>query len=212
MKLNKIAFLILLLPLFCFAKEPTHTSAEETPYPYTPWYTGPLIASGGVTLDKGLINIQPYLHIKDTFGRYDKAFAQQASTDTVHAEFYLQFGLTHWMDIAFDFNYFYKRQTGEKSADIADTFVEISFQLLRGVEHTPIPWIRFLYEVNLPTGKYEKLNPNKDGIDASGTGTFDNMFKLAIAKTVYWMPTHPMNWRFNAAYTYAPKTKVKGFN
>lgn len=203
MKLKLSIIFLLLIPCFIFAQRD-----------YKPWYTGPLLALDGDNLEKGKINIQPYLYFRDANGVFNKAWGHQAisSTFTFHTELDFQAGLTKWLDITFIAQSYYKDKEGEKTFEVGDTSVRLGFQLLKEEIYTAIPSIRFMLEESFPTGKYKNLNPKKLGIDSSGSGSFETIFGFLFEKEVYWFESHPINLRLNATYTYSSKARVKNFN
>lgn len=204
MKIFRYIFVFLLfIPCFIFALKT-----------YQPWYTGPLIASDGSNLAPGFVNVQPYLFFKDTYGEYNKAWGHHSnpSTFTFKAEMYFQTGITKWLDVAIIANSFFKEKEGKTAFDVGDTSVEFGLQLLRGKDLTAIPYVRLIIEEVFPTGKYNNLNPTKEGIDATGSGSYETIFNLIFQKTVFWFTNHPIRWRTNAAYTYSTKVSVKNFN
>ncbi|NGX62968.1 MAG: hypothetical protein KR126chlam6_00372, partial [Candidatus Anoxychlamydiales bacterium] len=181
---------------------------------YIPWYTGPLIADNANNIGKGLVNIQPYLFFRDTPGAFNKAWGQQSIGDTFTFQPYveLQGGITTWFDITAEAQAFYKDKSGTKSFEVGDTSVKLGFQLLKEKDFTAIPSIRVTVIESFPTGKYKNLNPNKLGIDASGSGSYETIANLLIGKVVYWFKAHPIRWRINAGYTHSVKTRIKNLN
>ncbi|NGX34434.1 MAG: hypothetical protein K1060chlam1_00787 [Candidatus Anoxychlamydiales bacterium] len=203
MNLKLFVIFLLFFPCLIFAQRE-----------YAPWYTGPLLADNGTNTAKGKVNIQPYLFFRDTNGVYNKSWGHQSapSTFTFHSQLELEAGLTKWLDIKFIGNALYKDKEGEKSFEVGDTNVEIGIQLLRDKMFTMIPAIRLTIAENFPTGKYKNLNPNKLGIDASGSGSYETLFGFVLEKVVYWFESHPIRYRINPTYTYSTKVSVKNFN
>lgn len=203
MKLRFIIIFLMLIPCFIFAQRA-----------YIPWYTGPLIADDGANLDKGLVNIQPYLYFRDTPGVYSKAWGHhaEASSFTFHAQLGLQFGITTWLDCTLYGQTFYKEKEGKDDFDIGDTGVKFGLQFLRGEDFRDIPYIRLTIQENFPTGRYNNINPSKSSIGSTGSGSYETIFDFILEKTVYWFESHPISWRFNSSYTYSSKVSVKNFN
>ena len=89
----KYLFFLLFIPFFLFAK------LED------PWYTGPLITPSAHNLDPGLYNIQPYIFVLDTFGRYNRAWKREhfkVDIITVNLSLSFQRGLLDWLDATLD--------------------------------------------------------------------------------------------------------------
>ncbi|NGX32643.1 MAG: hypothetical protein K1060chlam4_00693 [Candidatus Anoxychlamydiales bacterium] len=203
MKLKLFVVFLLFLPCLIFADRA-----------YAPWYTGPLLADNGTNTAKGMIDIQPYLYFRDTNGVYNKSWGHGAtpSAFTFHAQLEFEAGITKWFDIKFIGNALYKDKEGKKSFEVGDTTVELGFQLLRDKIYTITPAIRLTLIGSFPTGKYKNLNPNKLGIDSSGSGSYETIFGFVVEKVVYWFDSHPIRFRLNPTYTYSPKVSVKNFN
>lgn len=203
MKLKVFIVFLLFLPCLIFAERA-----------YAPWYTGSLLADNGTNTAKGMINLQPYLYFRDTNGIFNKAWGVQSidSTFTFHSELDFEAGLTNWLDIKFVGNALYNEKDGDRFFKVGDTTVEIGIQLLRDKIYTAIPAIRLTYIESFPTGKYKNLNPDKAGIDATGSGSYESIFGFVIEKVVYWFEKHPIRFRLNPTYTYSPKVRVKNFN
>ncbi len=66
---------------------------------------------------------------------------------------------------------------------------------------------------NIPTGRYEKLNRKKNGVDATGSGVYFTGFSLNVSKVFWWMSTHPFAWRLSMTYDIPTiRAQVQGFN
>jgi len=201
----KIFILILLLSIPCY------NFAQRA---YEPWYTGPLIASSGSNLDKGLVNIQPYLYFRNTFGEYNKAWGHHStpSTFTFKAEIDFQAGISRWLDFTFVAQSFYKKKEKKETFAVGDIGAKFGIQLLREKDFTAIPYIRLTIQEVFPTGRYNNLDPNKHVIESTGSGSFETVFNFIVMKTVYWFENHPISFRLNASYTYSTDVTVKNFN
>ncbi|NGX56653.1 MAG: hypothetical protein K1060chlam5_00896 [Candidatus Anoxychlamydiales bacterium] len=203
----KIKYLCILLILLI-----TTIKANET-IEY-PWYTGPLITYSAENLEKGLVNIQPYLHFRDTYGEFNKSWGYKSlpSTFTFKPTINLQFGLTKYLDVTFLMIGYYKEKSKEKAVEYGDTTVTFGIQLLRQEKNTYKPSIRLTLAETFPTGKYKNLNPNKLGIDASGSGSYETTFSLNLSKIAYFFENHPISFRLNLNYLLPSNAKVRGFN
>ena len=203
----KLLFVFFILPTLIFSK----TGGREE---LDPWYTGPLIAGSATNLKQKMTNIQYYQHIMNTYGMYHQTYAHSSRPDVLnfHEEFFIQYGILNDLNISGDFNFTYTHEGKENNFHMADTMMKLYFQLLRGKQNSVIPYINFTYCLVLPTGKYKNLNPEKNGIDASGGGSFSSNFGLNFQKLVRWFKNHPISFRLNLDYTYSPQVSVEGFN
>jgi hypothetical protein len=179
---------------------------------YTPWYTGPILATSAYNLDPGSFNVQPYLYVLDSYGFYQSSWSMKktATTLSINPTCYLQTGITKWMDITVNIQALYKKEKSNDSLGYADTNVQLGFQLLR--ENHVQPALRLLISELFPTGKYQKLSSHKNGVDSRGSGSYHTIFGLCASKVLYWLDSHPMQVRLNANYSLPTNVSVKGFN
>ncbi len=203
--MKKILLSMLIFPLLCFSTEKKG---------YDPWYTGPILADSAKTLSYGQFYVQPYLYVLDSTGRYNTAWGHQSGSDelSTQIEVQLQIGLIDWMDITFDAYGGYNKESNKEALVFGDSSVKLGFKLLKDKKGSWEPNIRFVIREYFPTGRYQKLNPDKYGIDASGTGAYETDFGLRASKIVYWLTWHPMKFTFNIDYKIPTKVDVKGFN
>ena len=145
---------------------------------FDPYYTGPLLAPG-VTIPKpGHFAVQPYLFVTDTYGRYDdKGRAHSIpNIDTITGSFIGFAGLTDWMGLQLSAAYTYNRQRGNSASDWEDTSLTLLFPLIREAPYRP--GMLLGVRETFPTGKYQNLNPDKGGQDATGVGAYQTSFFL----------------------------------
>jgi hypothetical protein len=191
-------FLIFPFLIFC-----QNTSEKRA---YEPWYTGPLISTGPNNISPGELYIQPYLYYNEL---YNKA---SGNTFNFITQLLFQAPLNKWLDITIALTGTYNQRKHQSAFEFADTSVSLGFQLLKGNDFTSIPSIRLKIYENFPTGKYNNLNPNKLGVDISGSGTYETGIALIIGKTSYWFKNHPINWTIDSTYFISSSAKVKNLH
>lgn len=179
---------------------------------FDPYYTGPLITPSANNLYAQQWFFQPYVFVTDAFARYDSSWHHHSVEDTitVNPSAFIQYGLTNYFDLTLILNAFYNKKHHQKSFKYGDTGLELGIQLLRAKKDTWIPAIRLLIKESFPTGKYEKLNPYKKGVDSSGSGSYETSFYLNIAKTVCLI--NPVAFRISLGCTIPTDVNVKEFN
>lgn len=179
---------------------------------FNPWYAGPLITGSAHTLDPGLFNMQPYLYVIDNYGRYNTHRDSVDIPDLVQVNpvIYLQTGIYKGFDITIGPGYIYNKQKGVSSSGFADFPVSLGIQIIN--ERPYIPAVRVVITETFPTGKYDELNPSKNGLDAIGAGSYQTNFSLNFGKVVWWISTHPIALRFSMNFKIPSKVHVKGFN
>lgn len=181
---------------------------------FDPWYTGPLLTGSGNNVDKGMVNIQPYLFFNKIYGVYDQDwdFQKRTTIKSINPSLWFQYGLLDWLDFTVVPQAFYNKIKDESSFNWGDTLTLFGIQLLKMKDCTPQPSVRLLLRELFPTGKYQRLNPHKLGTDISGGGSYQSQVGLYMSKVVYWFPCHPIDLRVNFLYTYAAPVHIHGFN
>lgn len=228
---------LLFLPLFTlckavFGQENTDQNYTEPPPPqvveqqlesaerefneakkmFNPWYAGPLLTPSAHVLPPGSFLIQPYLFLTNNYGKFDRHGESHhiPHIHTIVGTSLFQFGIIKWMDGLINVQWIRNRQKGHCSNGFGDMSASLGFQL---IEETPyVPALLFGVKETFPTGRYQKLNPKKGGIDAIGAGSYQTTFSLNTSKVIWWISTHPMAMRFSLNYDIFSDVHVKGFN
>ncbi len=187
---------------------------EENWADFIPWYTGPNITISATNIPPGQVNINPYFILDDNFGSYNNNWhAKKTSTLLKSNHFWLiEYGITELFDVVIKPSVYYNIKKGSHYFGFDDFSARINLQALLQVPGSWEPSIRFMFQENFPTGKYNKLNPDKHSTDATGSGSFNSIFGLNMEKTVYWIKAHPMRWRINISYSFPTSVHVEGFN
>ena len=179
---------------------------------FNPWYAGPLLTGSAHTLDPGLYNQQPYLFVFDNYGIYSKSGHSRPIHDlvVVNPVYIAQTGIVKGWDLSATLQGFYNKQRGKDSVGFGDLPIAFGIALL---QETPyLPAIKLGLSETFPTGKYRRLNPNNNGLDATGSGSYITTFTLNLSKVVWWITLHPMSFRASLNYKLPSKVHVKGFN
>jgi hypothetical protein len=233
MKKQPLLLALLLTPLFLFAevaKTPTK-SQPITPLStidaqlaqaqkdfeiakgmFNPWYAGPLLTPGAHNVPPGFFNFQGYVFAQDTYARFDKNGSSKSIPTlwTVQPVAIFQAGLTSWLDFTLIGQAFYNHQSGQSATNIGDTSVQLGVQLIPESAYRPA--VRLVIAESFPTGKYQKLNPKKLGLDSTGSGSYKTTISLNSSKVVWWFLLHPMNFRLSLNYTIPSMVHVERFN
>ncbi|MBN2479785.1 MAG: hypothetical protein JXA94_06120 [Parachlamydiales bacterium] len=206
MSLKKLilSFGLLLIPFFSFAV------CEK----YESWFCGPFVADSASNADKGMTAPSFYLYYVMSNAVYDNNWnkVDVPNTKTIIPELSLQFGMTTWLDITFDGSINSAKNKDSKATHWRDVSVKLGFQLLKEKTDTSIPSLRFVIKEIFPTGKYQNLNPEKNFIDSSGTGSYITMLGLNASKVLNLFNCHLLKLVGNIQYYIPSNVHVDSIN
>jgi hypothetical protein len=180
---------------------------------FSPWYTGPLITGSASMVPPKQIMLQPYLYFTINYAAFNahRRSVSTPNTYVLNPVLVIQTGITSWMDITTVPQGYFRWSQGEFGDGFGDLPVQLGFPL---VQETPyIPKVKLLVGETFPTGKYQHLNPNKLGLDASGQGAFQTVIALNMTKVFWWFELHPLSTRLGTNIS-IPNNKiaVHGYN
>lgn len=201
----------LTLSMICIGKD---LISDET-VPFEPLYAGTLLAFYPQNADPGRVSVQPFLFINTELGVYTDSWHLQHFKHKNEIEQLLlvvETGITKNFDIALGLTGFAAQSHGGNSWLYGDTRVYLGMQVTRDQKESWIPDIRFVFGESFPTGKYDHLNPQKNGSDIAGTGSYDTTILFVTRKIFYTFPKHPYNFNLNLFYIVSTTTRVRGFN
>ncbi|MFS8562817.1 MAG: hypothetical protein LVR00_00150 [Rhabdochlamydiaceae bacterium] len=189
--------------------------AEIIDEQHEPLYAGTILAFYAQNAASGRLAFQPYFFATRQYGLYNNDWAgpkQKHSSDQLSLLLALETGITEYIDFTLDLYGAYSHFNQHHSWIFGDTTTLLGFQILRDQKKTTTPDFRILIGETFPTGKYEYLNPHKNGTDSLGNGAYATSLIIVLAKTFYWAHTHPINFNINFYYIFSSLTKVHGFN
>ena len=100
---------------------------------------------------------------------------------------------------------------GQSPTSLQDTTVLLGFQVANDQKESWVPDIRIDLQEVFPTGTYQKLTPNKLGIDATGEGSFQTGPVLIVQK-MFYPGNNFLALKFSIAYLFPTSVSVTGFN
>lgn len=147
-----------------------------------PWLIGTLLSLVPTVIPAGYVDIEPFFPVSDAFGYYDAHWHShsQPSVITTAPLFFFQAGLTDRINFIITPQAINNRTKGRSSTHFGDLLAGFAFQLLQSKEQEWPPSILLLVSEIFPTGKYEKLSPNKLNTDVSGEGVFATQLSLVF--------------------------------
>lgn len=180
---------------------------------FRPWYTGPLFATPAENVSPGHLEVQPYFFYINTFAEYDnhRCSVSVTETNTIQILSLFETGITKWLDVAVIPKGTWNWRDYQHAGAFNDLTGIVGFQIYRETPY--IPSIRFTVGELFPNGKFERLDLNKEGIDAGGAGAYQTIFTLILGKVFWQIPIHPIRVRMVSAYQFPNhRVHVKSFN
>ncbi|MDR3623730.1 MAG: hypothetical protein P4L16_01155 [Chlamydiales bacterium] len=181
---------------------------------YKPWFTGTVIAFQASMIEVGKINVQPYLPVQLSHEKYTSNWGLQKEPFflAVVPYTFLSTGLTEKMDIVFTLQATYNRTEGRDYIHFGDQSIMLEFLLMSQDDKSLKPSVVFAIQETFPTGKYQRLDPNKLLADWTGNGAFVSLAAIFVQKQFLLPNKHLLNVYANLFYAYPLKVHVNGFN
>ncbi len=175
---------------------------------FIPWYTGPLITGSANNVPARKVNVQIYLYNTIQYAAFNKhrKSINVPNIYTINPLLLVQRGLNDWLDFTVIGQGFFKWRKNQYTSQFGDTTTSFGFQLVTQTQHRPS--VRFIIGEVYPTGKYQHLKANKNGIDGTGAGAFQTSLGLNVSKIFWWSKLHPVNLRLATSYA-IPDARVK---
>lgn len=173
---------------------------EALGMPY-PWFTGPLLNKGAIVVNQGVWDLFP----EGTTFKYPGERLWRGSGQSVY-------GITNQFQIQLIPVYNYMTNNVVSSQGVGDTPFEVGFQLFRQADHPGFPDLKIDIFDLVPFGRYDNLNPDKQGIDGLGQG--QNQVELVINTQYISLPhpDHELYTYFSIGYGWFQSVHLSGFN
>lgn len=217
--------LIFIASSLCAAKESLPTPAEDhakllqaqhdldiAKKMFNPYYAGPLFAMAPNNVPKGMRAIQPYFFVTSDYGVYTNSRRMQSTPNEKQLQLLNidQLGLNHWLDFTLLNPVFWSWQDGKFGSGFGDVSLQFGFQICTETPTRPV--IRFVVGESFPAGRYNHLSPSKPNLMATGSGSYETQFVLAIGKMFWTNKLHPLSTRWTVSYIVPSKVYVKQIN
>lgn len=179
-----------------------------------PWFTGPLLAPAGHTVPTGHTNFEMYgVNVfSDGFYNDSRQFIQRPLFRTFVANPIITHGYSDWLDVQLSVPYAFSSTRAQNDNRLADVSLALGFQLLEQKEAQNKMDLRLLVQEVFPTGRYNHLNPNLLGTDATGLGSYQTMLGLNFQYLRQVFETHYLRTRLILSHLYYSPVRVMGFN
>ncbi len=176
--------------------------------PVTTW-TAPLCSRGHMVVQPFFV----YNRTRGTFdadGHYDPLPGNDEKSQ-YQEQLFIQYGLTDRVEISGQAVYQQNWRRQDEGSARADGFGD-SYLFARCCvveEKERVPHVTGLFQLKLPTGKYQKAAPDKLGMDlmgaASGGGSYDHGYGINLSKKA-----EPFVFHADGAWSFPIETRVDG--
>lgn len=175
-----------------------------------PWLTGPLLSPFGYVIDKGHVNFEPYFYANSLYGRYDSHWKARNTPNlyNLSTQLYTWYGFANRWDIAVAPQFSWNHTSGASHWVLNDIPVLLEYQLVYERPNRWQPAVKLSFLATIPTGKYQKLNPQKKGTDLSGLGSWQPGIEIAFQKLFHRV----FVLHYSISYTIPTAVHVKGLN
>jgi hypothetical protein len=201
-----------LVPDIAFADRKTDGCGDG----WNPPSAGPIVTWTAPVCERGRLSLQPFLSYQRTRGVFNedghyKAFTDKDKKWQWSQTLFLQYGITDRWEIDGQGSYQQNtRQVNGRSAEaagFADTYIYSSYCVL--TEKGILPCIAGWFQLKMPTGKYQKSDPDKLGADIMGTnsieGSYDHGYGFIITKKM-----KPFIFHADAIWSFPLLTRIDG--
>jgi len=182
--------------------------------PPVPWLTGPLIAPLGTVIEKGHVNINCYLYAEIETGKYNNNWHAHSTPNfySINPQIFSIFGITEWLDFQITPQFEYNFTRNQSSVLFGDLPLGFDIQVIGPDLSKWFPGIKLFLKETFPTGKYQKLKPEKLKTDASGMGTFATDLGIVLYQVYRLEGHHFLSVTLSYDYSMGTPVDVEGFN
>ncbi|MCH9613941.1 MAG: hypothetical protein SP1CHLAM54_09500 [Chlamydiia bacterium] len=197
-------FIILLGAMTCLWGRHQHSS--------DPIFSGTLLSEYSRNTPPGKVEVEPFLFLKGLYGAYDASW-KKVDRKTEFAVQWLQeieVGISRHFDFTLMMNAFVSWIGGQKSVRWGDMQTWLGIQVYEDKKGSWMPDVRVIVGEKWPTGRHDRLDPDKLQADASGSGAFETVLMGVLGKI--WRPSWSRPWKstVNVWYFFPMKTTIHG--
>ncbi|MDP3731972.1 MAG: transporter [Candidatus Omnitrophota bacterium] len=205
-----VSFTMLIFTDCLFSSE--QVNKEE----WNPISAGPITTWTAPLCGKSKFVVQPFFLYNRTRGTFNAKGHYDSLPDDdrkyqFQEQFFMQYGLTEHLEIDAQFVYMQNyAKTSDKKAhtnDFGDSYAFLRYCALD--ETNFLPHTSALFQLKIPTGKYQHADPDKLGTDlmgaTSGGGSWDPGFGLNLTKKL-----KPFVFHTDAIFSFSQEVRVDG--
>ena len=181
---------------------------------YPQWFTGPIITPTPITMPVGHPGLEVAWLLGKNQGHYNSNWRFEDGPSLWATGPYVDFqiGLNKIFGAEYIGALLTKFCHGARYTHLVDSIFRFGVQISTDQQGSWIPDFRILFQETIPTGKYQKLNPNKYGTDCTGDGSFQTGVHLAFQKLFHSKKNHDFRLRWTFGYFIPASVAVSGLN
>lgn len=210
--LTLVTFLFVNYVHYAFAQSKKDKEDNE----WNPVSAGPVTTWTAPLCGKGKFVIQPFFFYNRTRGSFNSEGHQDSLIKgdkkyQYQQQLFLQYGLTDRLEIdgqiVYQENYVKQDDLKAHTNGLGDSYLFLRYCVIE--EKSYLPHITGLFQLKVPSGKYEHADLNKLGTDlmgaTSGGGSYDHGYGINLTKKI-----KPFVFHTDAIYSFPIETKVDG--
>ncbi len=213
-KISGIIFLTIFIYVLSIDNSSAHTQEDGKQAEWNPLSAGTLTTWTAPLCGKGKFVAQPFFFYNRTRGTFNSEgqYDSLPSGDKKYQyqqQLFMQYGLTDRLEIdaqtVYQENFIKQGDFKAHSKGLGDSYLFLRYCGIE--ENNALPHITGLFQLKFPTGKYQKLDPDKLGTDSmgasSGGGSYDPGFGINLTKKI-----KPFILHFDAIYSFPLERKI----
>lgn len=179
-----------------------------------PWYSGPLLSDPSIVTSVGHGYLQWHIFQVNNYGAYSQDFdffsLPRATTKEIDTTF--NYGITPNTEAQAFITYIHNATEGKKAGNLGDTTITLATQLtLQNGKKWP-PNIKLMFRQLFPTGRYDQLNGNLYGTDATGQGSYLSSFAANMEHVTHLWGEHYLVEFATISVVLATPVKLQGYS
>lgn len=215
-RLVATVFLTKLIILGLISHALAHEGEAEENSGWNPISAGPLTTWTAPLCGKKKFVIQPFFFYNRTRGAFNKEGHSDSLADgdkkyQYQQQLFMQYGLTDRLEIdaqtVYQENYIKQGDLKAHANGLGDSYAFLRYCAIE--ENVLWPHLSLLFQLKIPTGKFEHADPNNLGTDlmgaTSGAGSWDHGYGVNLTKKL-----KPFVLHLDAIYSVPVKVKVDG--
>lgn len=180
-----------------------------------PWFTGPLLAPAGQTVNVGHHNYEQYVFHTENDGIFDRAWKlshlPQGNSNIINP-IYTQ-GINDDMDLQVGIPYYINHNNGEVGEHLGDLSLFLGYQLIEQKGKLWRPNLRVALQQTFPIGRFDRLQDRFMGTDITGSGSYQTGIAFNFEHLLPLFNNHHyLRTRFSLSYIATFPVTVHGRN